>query len=128
MVRSARRGGAGVRAGAVAASRPGDDQAAGCGGGLTASMLIQQRLAEERALDPVSPDGVFGPRTRSAIRAWQAAREEFRTGYLDAAQTEVLSAMTGAAVSTDGRSSRLAAEHGHVDGRQGCQSDDEASR
>ena len=37
--------------------------------------LIQQGLRNE-GFDPGAPDGLFGPRTRAAIRAWQAARDE----------------------------------------------------
>ena len=53
--------------------------------------LIQQGLRNE-GFDPGTPDGLFGPRTRSAIRAWQAARDEPQTGYLDGDQVAVLRA------------------------------------
>jgi hypothetical protein len=55
-----------------------------------ARRLIQQALASE-GFDPGTPDGQFGPRTRAAIRAWQAARGAPETGYLDAVQAGVLS-------------------------------------
>ena len=61
--------------------------------------LIQQGLQNE-GFDPGIPDGVFGPRTRAAIRTWQAAREFADTGYLDQAQTDALraaAALTAAA-------------------------------
>ena len=51
--------------------------------------LIHQRLANE-GFDPGTPDGQFGPRTRAAIRAWQAARGAAATGYLDDVQAELL--------------------------------------
>ena len=51
--------------------------------------LIQQGLRNE-GFDPGTPDGLFGPRTRGAIRAWQAARGQAATGYLDGAQAELL--------------------------------------
>ena len=51
--------------------------------------MIQQRLANE-GFDPGTPDGQFGPRTRAAIRAWQAARGAAATGYLDDVQAELL--------------------------------------
>ena len=51
--------------------------------------LIQQGLAAE-SFDPGAPDGLFGPRTRAAIWAWQAAQGTVGTGYLDAAQAEAL--------------------------------------
>ncbi len=51
--------------------------------------LIQQGLGNE-GFDPGAPDGLFGPRTRAAIRAWQAARDEPRTGYLAGDQVAAL--------------------------------------
>lgn len=48
---------------------------------------IQQGLAAA-GFDPGTADGVFGPRTRAAIRAWQLARGERATGYLDAPAAE----------------------------------------
>ena len=51
--------------------------------------LIQQGLGNE-GFDPGTPDGLFGPRTRAAIRAWQAARDEPRTGYLAGDQVAAL--------------------------------------
>ena len=60
--------------------------------------LIQQGLQNE-GFDPGAPDGLFGPRTRGAIRAWQAARGEAATGYLNGAQADLLRASAaGAAV------------------------------
>ena len=51
--------------------------------------LIQQGLSNV-GFDAGAPDGLFGPRTRAAIRAWQAARDEPQTGYLDGDQAAVL--------------------------------------
>ena len=51
--------------------------------------LIQQGLGNE-GFSPGTPDGLFGPRTRAAIRAWQGARGAPDTGYLDGRQAEVL--------------------------------------
>ena len=51
--------------------------------------MIQQGLRNE-GFDPGAPDGLFGPRTRAAIRAWQAARNEPRTGYLDGDEVAAL--------------------------------------
>ena len=53
------------------------------------------------ATDPAGPsggglrpwrcvDGLFGPRTRAAIRSWQSARGARSTGYLDGSQVETL--------------------------------------
>ena len=51
--------------------------------------VLQQRLAAV-GFDAGAPDGMFGPTTRAAIRAWQASHGLSTTGYLDAAQAEAL--------------------------------------
>ena len=53
--------------------------------------LIQQGLRNE-GFDAGEPDGLFGPRTRGAIRPWQEARGVLATGYLDDKQAELLRA------------------------------------
>ena len=55
---------------------------------------IQQGLAD-RGFDPGGADGLFGPRTRAAIRAWQSARGARSTGYLDEAATAALRSAGG---------------------------------
>ena len=40
--------------------------------------------------DPGGADGLFGPRTRAAIRAWQSSRGVRATGYLDGPAVEAL--------------------------------------
>ena len=40
--------------------------------------------------DPGGADGLFGPRTRAAIRGWQRSRGARATGYLDGAEAEAL--------------------------------------
>jgi len=44
--------------------------------------------------DPGTPDGVFGPRTRSAIRDWQQDRNLPASGYIDNRQLSQLTAQT----------------------------------
>ena len=51
--------------------------------------LIQRGLRNE-GFDPGALDGLFGPRTRTAIRDWQVARQHDETGYLDRAQADAL--------------------------------------
>ena len=51
--------------------------------------LIQQGLRNE-GFDPGTPDGLFGPRTRAAIREWQQSRGASPTGYLNGAEAELL--------------------------------------
>ena len=49
--------------------------------------------------DPGGADGMFGPRTRAAIRGWQSSRGSRATGYLDGASAAALrSAAAGPAV------------------------------
>ena len=55
--------------------------------------LIQQGLRNE-GFDPGAPDGLFGPRTRAAIRNWQQAQGEAASGYLNRVQAELLRAAT----------------------------------
>ena len=51
--------------------------------------LIQQGLRNE-GFDPGTPDGLFGPRTRAAIRDWQQSRGASPAGYLNSADAELL--------------------------------------
>ena len=53
--------------------------------------LIQHGLRNE-GFDPGTPDGLFGPRTRAAIRHWQQSRGASPTGYLNGAEAELLRA------------------------------------
>ena len=53
--------------------------------------LIQQGLTNE-GFDPGAPDGLFGPRTRAAIRGWQESRGVQVSGYLNGAEAELLRA------------------------------------
>ena len=54
-----------------------------------ARRLIQQGLRNE-GFDPGTPDGLFGPRTRAAIRDWQQSRGTSPTGNLNRAEAELL--------------------------------------
>ena len=51
--------------------------------------MIQQGLRNE-GFDPGTPDGLFGSRTRAAIRDWQQSRGAAPTGYLTGADAELL--------------------------------------
>ena len=51
--------------------------------------LIQRGLRNE-GFNPGTPDGLFGPRTRAAIRDWQQSRGASPTGYLNRAEAELL--------------------------------------
>ena len=50
---------------------------------------IQQGLAAG-GFDPGGADGLFGPRTRAAIRRWQSSRGSGSTGYLDGPSADAL--------------------------------------
>ena len=66
-----------------------------------ARRLIQLGLRGE-GFDPGVPDGVFGPRTRGAIRAWQQSRGASSTGYLTGAEVALLhAAASPAAAATE---------------------------
>ena len=75
----------------------------GCGAGKPAGAGEEETLAlgrdERRRIqsclkaqghDPGATDGAFGPRTRAAIRGWQAARGAQATGYLTRAHADTL--------------------------------------
>ena len=49
-----------------------------------------QRGLRAAGFDPGGADGLFGPRTRAAIRGWQSSRGAQATGYLDAASAAAL--------------------------------------
>ena len=51
----------------------------------SARRRVQQRL-RDYGFDPGAPDGLFGPRTRAAIRDWQRSRGVSATGYLNGDQ------------------------------------------
>ena len=64
--------------------------------GLNQPVRRQIQLALRSAgFDPGGADGLFGPRTRSAIRSWQSARGVRSTGYLDGPQVEALRSRGG---------------------------------
>ena len=63
----------------------------GLGLDRAARRQIQQGL-QAGGFDPGGADGLFGPRTRAAIRSWESARGARTTGYLDGPQVEALRA------------------------------------
>ena len=68
----------------------------GLGLNQAARQQVQQGLQAE-GFAPGGVDGLFGPRTRSAIRNWQSARGVRSTGYLDGPQVEALRSRGGSA-------------------------------
>ena len=83
--------------------------ASGCNGPVVEEGLGLDRAARrqiqlglrERGFDAGGADGLFGPRTRAAIRSWQSARDARPTGYLDGAAAEALRSPAGATVDGD---------------------------
>ncbi len=57
---------------------------------------VQQGL-QSAGFDPGAADGLFGPRTRAAIRRWQTSRGARSTGYLDGASATALRTAGGSA-------------------------------
>ena len=66
----------------------------GLGLNQAARQQIQQGL-QAAGFAPGGADGLFGPRTRAAIRNWQSARGVRSTGYLDGPQVEALHSRGG---------------------------------
>ncbi len=66
-----------------------------------ASRALVQRGLVSLAFDPGPVDGAFGPRTRSALGAWQTAKGYEATGRLTREQAETLMAMGREAESAD---------------------------
>ena len=70
----------------------------GCNGpvveeGLGLDRAVRRQIQEGLqavGFDPGGADGMFGPRTRAAIRRWQTSRGERATGYLDGALVAAL--------------------------------------
>ena len=60
-----------------------------------------QSCLKQQGHDPGTPDGLFGPRTRQAIRAWQIAQRETKaaTGFLTQGQADELRTACKVAVS-----------------------------
>ena len=61
----------------------------GLGLDRSARREIQEGL-ESQGFDPGGSDGLFGARTRAAIRGWQSSRGARATGYLDGASAAAL--------------------------------------
>ena len=57
--------------------------------GRAVRRVIQESL-QAAGFDPGGVDGLFGPRTRAAIRSWQTSRGTRATGYLDNASAAAL--------------------------------------
>ena len=70
----------------------------GCNGpvveeGLNLDQAIRRQIQQElaaRGFNPGAADGLFGPRTRAAIRRWQSSRGGRATGYLDGVSADAL--------------------------------------
>ena len=61
----------------------------GLGLDRAARRQVQESL-QAAGFDPGGADGMFGPRTRAAIRSWQTSRGARATGYLDGASVASL--------------------------------------
>ena len=66
----------------------------GLGRDCAARRQFQEGL-QTAGFDPGSAGGMFGPRTRAAIRSWQMSRGARATGYLDGASVATLPPLAG---------------------------------
>ena len=73
---------------------------------------IQQALAAS-GFSPGGADGIFGPKTRTALRAWQTANGYAATGQLTSEQIRIL--QSGKRRTRPVDAPALAADQGHVD-------------
>ena len=75
----------------------------GCNGpvveeGLGLDLAVRRQLQQglqSAGFNPGGADGLFGPRTRAAIRGWQSSRGSRPTGYLDGPAVEALRSTGG---------------------------------
>ncbi len=80
----------------------------GCNGPVVEEGLSLDRAARRQVqeglqaagFDPGGVDGMFGPRTRAAIRGWQSSRGARPTGYLDGPGVEALRSAGGSGPAT----------------------------
>ena len=72
-------------------ARPGELTAEAALGLDQEARWVIQRGLRERGFDPGPLDGIFGSRTRAALRRWQTAEGLAPTGYLDEAAARALS-------------------------------------
>ena len=73
---------------------------------------------QAQGFDPGGADGMFGPRTRAAIRSWQSSQGARATGYLDGASVAGL--RPSVAGQTTFRPRETAGRRGSVGARLGC--------
>ena len=81
----------GQEASSVSRSASGSPESVETSLGLTRTTyaLVQRGLASQ-GFAPGTPDGLVGPRTRTALRRWQAAKGYEVTGHLTRVQTDAL--------------------------------------
>ena len=92
----------------------------GCNGPVVEEALGLDRASRRQiqlglragGFDPGGADGMFGPRTRAAVRGWQTSRGGRATGYLDGAAAEALrsAGASGPAVAAVARPAAASAE------------------
>ena len=83
----ARGGGSGCEVRAWGCNGPVVEEGLGLDRGSRRAIQVGLRAG---GFDPGGADGLFGPRTRAAIRNWQTSRGSRATGYLDGASAEAL--------------------------------------
>ena len=87
----------GAAAASAVADRPSPETAERALGLARGDRKRIQAALVAAGLDPGEPDGLFGQRTRAAIKRWQSLRAMAITGYLDADTAKALLALAPAA-------------------------------
>lgn len=78
---------------------------------LTRTQRVQiQRQLADLGYDPGVADGLWGSKTRAAIKAWQRANRQTQTGYVTAAQVKLIAQQAGSAAPVPGADSEAALE------------------
>lgn len=83
---------------------------------LTRAQRVQiQRQLSDLRYDPGVADGLWGSKTRAAIKAWQKANRQRETGYVTAAQVKLIASQAGASAPVPGADSEAALEESLLD-------------
>ena len=104
--------------GAVVTPPPGDDGVAGASPAaeeaalkLTRAKRMEiQRQLSALGYDAGVADGLWGSKTRSAIKSWQRANRRTQTGYVTAAQVKLIAQQAGSVAPAPGTNNEAALE------------------
>ncbi len=78
---------------------------------LTRAQRVEiQRQLSDLGFDAGVADGLWGARTRTAIKSWQRANRQTQTGYVTAAQVKLIRKQAGSSTPTPGTDNEAALE------------------